>query len=171
MTKKEFALLGMALKTYYPKESILPNEQALELWFKQLADIPYNVAEAALNKWVALNKWSPTIADLREIASELITEESPEWGDAWETVLRAVRKYGTWNERGALESLDEITRQCVERMGFKNICNAENISIERANFRMIYEQKLERKKRREQIPRGVAEQIATIKQDRLKVKL
>lgn len=33
MTKKEFAKIAMALKTYYPKESLLPNEQAMELWF------------------------------------------------------------------------------------------------------------------------------------------
>lgn len=170
MTKKEFALFGMALKTYYPREAILPNEQALELWFKQLADIPYTVAETALNKWVALNKWSPSIADLREIAAEVTTEESPEWGDEWEAVLRAVRKYGTWNERGALESLDAITRQTVERMGFKNICNSENISVERANFRMIYEQKLEKLKRRSQLPTALTEQLETLKQAKLEAK-
>ena len=69
MTRIEFATFAMALKTYYPRENLLPNEQALELWFRQLQDISYQVAEVGLHKWVALNKWSPSIADIREMAS------------------------------------------------------------------------------------------------------
>ena len=56
MDKKEFALFASALRTYYSKENLLPNSQAMELWFRQLMDIPYPVAEATLNKWVATNK-------------------------------------------------------------------------------------------------------------------
>ena len=65
MNRKEFALFASALRTYYPREKLLPNEQAMELWFNQLQDIPYKVAELTLNKWVATNKWSPSIADIR----------------------------------------------------------------------------------------------------------
>lgn len=65
MTKQEFALFAMALKTYYPKEQLLPNEQAMELWYRQVKDIPYAIAEMALQKWVSSNKWSPTICELK----------------------------------------------------------------------------------------------------------
>ena len=44
MNKKEFATFTMALKTYYPRENLLPNEQAREVWFSQLQDIPFEVA-------------------------------------------------------------------------------------------------------------------------------
>lgn len=66
MTKKEFAIFASALRTYYTKEQILPNDQAMELWFMQLKDIPYDAAQEMLNKWVANNKWSPTIAEIRQ---------------------------------------------------------------------------------------------------------
>jgi hypothetical protein len=57
MTKQEFATFAMALKTYYPREQILPNQQAMELWYRELQDIPMQVAEATLRKWVSTNKW------------------------------------------------------------------------------------------------------------------
>ena len=152
MNKKEFAIFASALRTYYPKENILPNEQALELWYKQLNDIPYNVAEVTLNKWVATNKWSPSIADIREQATGIVEGEAKEWGEAWQDVLRAIQNYGTYRELEALEGFDDITRQVVKRLGFKNICMSENIQNDRANFRMIYEQEQHRQRQDAQLP-------------------
>lgn len=152
INKKEFALFVSALKTYYPREKLLPNEQAIELWFRQLQDIPYKVAEVALNKWVATNKWSPSIADLREAATALTEGEPKEWGEAWEEVYRSLGKYGSYREREALDSFDDVTRETVKRIGYRNICWSENISVERANFRMIYEQLMQRKKQDAQLP-------------------
>ena len=46
--KKEFGMFTAALKTYYPREDkLLPNQEAMELWYRQLQDIPYIVAETA----------------------------------------------------------------------------------------------------------------------------
>lgn len=163
MDKKQFSLFAMALKTYYSKEEkLLPNNQALELWFQQLKDIPYEVAELALNKWVATNKWSPSIAEIRETAAEIVNGKQPDWGEGWEQVLRAIRQFGSYRVGEALESLDGITRQCVERIGFREICASENISVERANFRMLYEQLLERKKIDNQMPVTLAALIEGI---------
>lgn len=155
MIKNEFAIFASALKTYYPRENLLPNTQAMELWFKQLEDIPYKVAETALNKWVATNKWSPSIADIRAQASEIVNGAIPDWGKGWEQVENAIRRYGTYREGEALESFDEITRQAVNRLGFKNICLSENPQADRANFRMIYEELAQRKKQDDQVPEQI----------------
>lgn len=169
MDKKEFAQFAMALKTYYPKENLLPNNQAMELWYRQLQDIHYTVAEAALNQWVATSKWSPTIADIREAAASVKNGEIPDWGEGWEQVLMAVRKYGTYNVQEAMESFDPITRQCVERLDFYNICTSKNISTDRANFRMIYEQLAERKQKETQIPAELSKMIEGIRQEQLRI--
>lgn len=152
MNKKEFTIFASALRTYYPKENLLPNEQAMQLWFNQLNDIPYNVAEVTLNKWVATNKWSPSIADIREQATGLTQGEAKEWGEAWQDVLRAIRLYGSYEELKALDSLDEITRKTVKHLGYRNLCFSENIQNDRANFRMIYEREQERAKQSAQLP-------------------
>lgn len=159
MDKKEFSIFASALRTYYPKEQILPNQQAMELWYRELCDIPYKVAEVALRTWVATNKWSPSIADIREMTSTVTEGNIPDWGEGWEQVLKAIRKYGFYNEAAAMNSLDEITRKCVERLGFRNICMSENIAADRANFRMMYEQLAERKKTDAKIPLQVQEKI------------
>ena len=162
MTKKEFATFAMALKTYYPRENLLPNEQAMELWFRQLQDIPYQVAETGLNKWVSLNKWSPSIADIREMTTTITQGELPDWGEAWEEVCRAIRKYGFYQVGEALESLSPLTRQTTERIGFTNLCTSENPSADRANFRMIYERLAEREKREAQLSVGIKLQISQL---------
>lgn len=151
MDKKEFGLFASAIRTYYPKENILPNQQAMELWYRELQDIPYAVAEAGLRQWVSTNKWSPSIAEIREITSQVQHGSIPDWGEGWEQVLLAIRRYGTYRIPDAMESFDPITRRCVERLGFRNICLSENINHDRANFRMIYEQLSEREKKEKQL--------------------
>lgn len=165
MNKQEFSLFTMALKTYYPRENLLPNSQAMELWFKQLQDIPYHTAEVALNKWVATNKWSPSIADLREAVAEVVSGAAIDWGEGWEQVLKAVRKYGVYRAEDAMESFDTLTRQCVERIGFKQICLSENIATDRANFRMVYEQLAERQKKEAQMPQVLKNLIGEIRRN------
>lgn len=152
MTKKEFSIIAAAMRTYYPKENLLPSNESMELWYRELSDIPYNVAEAGLRKWVATNKWSPTIADMREFATTVQIGDIPEWGEGWEQVLMAIRRYGSYRIPEAMESFDPITRRCVERLGFRNICMSENIAVDRANFRDMYKQMAERQRKDAQLP-------------------
>lgn len=155
MTKKEFATFAAAMKTYYPKENLLPNAQAAELWFIELQDLPYEVAMIALRQYVHTSKWSPTIADLRERAAGITLGEAPDWGEAWQKVQNADRWYGMYREEEAVETLDELTRETVKRLGFQNICLSENAVADRARFKDIYEQLAERKKRERNLPESM----------------
>ena len=83
MDKREFSLFASALRTYYPKEQILPNAQAMELWFRELQDIPFEVAEASLRKWVTTNKWSPSIAEIREMTANIVDGDQITWAESW----------------------------------------------------------------------------------------
>lgn len=162
MTKKEFAYIAMALKTYYPKENILPNDKAMELWFDQLQDIPYNIAEIGLKKWVSLNKWSPSIAEIRQMSAEISLGEISDWSEAWNEVQRAIGQYGFYEAEKAVESLSPLTKETVKRIGFTNICMSENPSADRANFRMIYETLAERKKKDAQISEPLRQLISQV---------
>lgn len=165
MNKQEFGLFAAALKTYYPREALLPNNQAMELWYKQLSDIPYHIAEMSLNKWVATNKWSPSIADIREMAVTIKSGEKPQWSDGWEEVLKAIRCFGSYRETEALESMSELTRLSVRRLGFKNLCMSENIMADRANFRMIYEQMADRDYNAKRLPVNLVTMIEDVRRD------
>lgn len=165
MDRKEFAAFVMAIRTYYPKENILPNEQAIELWYRELQDIPAAVAETALRKWVATNKWSPSIAEIREMTVNITEGDSLTWGEAWEQVVMAIRRYGSYNPRDALESLDPLTRRCVKHLGYHELCMSENPTADRANFRMIFETLSQRKKTEQQLALPLREIIDALRLD------
>ena len=155
MNKKEFATLVAALRTYYPRETILPNQQAMDLWYMELKDIPGEVAMMALREHVSMSKWSPAISDLRELSAKIQGGEAPDWGEAWQKTQNAIRRMGMYREQEALESLDEITRATVERLGFQNLCLSENVVADRARFKDIFEQLTERKKRDSRLPEAL----------------
>ena len=165
MTRSEFAVFSAALKTYYPREQLLPNEQAMELWYQRLSDIPATVAEAALNMWVTTNKWSPSIADIREEATKVMYGEIPDGGEAWHNVNRVMREYGSYNPGAALAELDDLTKECVKRLGYIDLCMGTNPAADRANFRLIYEQLANRKRLEEQLPPALQELIQSMRTD------
>jgi hypothetical protein len=127
----------------------------MELWFSQLRDIPAEIAEKALNEWVRTQKWSPSISDIRAAAADQVSGELLSWSDAWQQVLTAVRRFGFYRQKEALASLDDLTLKTVQRIGFTAICNTDNPAVERANFRMIYEQ-LAQRHRRDQTAHSIA---------------
>lgn len=166
MNKNEFSLLVSAIRTFYPAANILPNEQAMMLWYEMLKDLDYQTSEAAVKKWVATNKWPPTIADIREGASSVQSKGIKDWGEAWSDVKRAISEYGSYEAIKALDSLDELTRSAVKRIGFYDLCMSENQAADRANFRMIYEELAKREKEDRQLPDNVRLLISSI-QERL----
>lgn len=160
MEKKEFALWAMALNSYYPNVNPLQQKETVALWYEQLNDLTLEIAELALKKWVATNKWPPTIAEIRETAAEITNGSLPTWGEAWAEVEKAVRMYGHDRPKEALESMRPITRKACECVGFYEICMTENVSNERANFRRIYEELAEREKKENQLPEKLKMLIA-----------
>lgn len=162
MTQQEFSTFAMAVRTFYPREKILPNKEAMELWYRELSDIPYNAAEAVLRKWVSLNTWSPSIADIRAAVAEAQNGEMPDYGAAWESVQQAIHQFGFYNQREALDSLDPMTRGVVERMGFRELCMSETPMQDRAQFRKIYETIAEREKKKQQVAPPVQAMIESL---------
>lgn len=169
MTRQEFSKIAMAIKTYYPNAQILPNNAAMELWYQQLQDIPYNVCTLAVNKWVAINKWAPTIADIREYAAGIRRQES-DWSEAWEELMKNIQIYGFYRVAEGKKALSDLTRKTVERIGYVHICNSENIVADRANFRDIYNSLLAREKKQAVLSAGLQAAIETVKQKSIEMK-
>ena len=171
MTFEEFSRIGMALKSYYPKEErLLKDEYAIKIWYEALKDISYQTMYLAVNKWVSIERWSPTIADLRRLSFEVKNPDMLTWDEAWETVLEALNRYGYYRAREGVESLDEITRTVVRRIGWTTLCTSEQIGIERAAFRDMYNALIARTKENGQIAPAVRKVIeATKEQNRVAI--
>lgn len=158
MNKGEFKNIALAIKTSYPNAKVLQDNESMNIWYMMLEDIPYNIIQAAILEHISTNKFPPSIAEIREKCAGLTSIPVVDWGEAWESVMLAIRRCGYMQETEALESLDEITRKCVKRIGYQNICMSENITADRANFRMIYESEAERKKTDNQLPMSLRQQ-------------
>ncbi len=162
MVKSEFKSFAAALQTYYPRYDIFPNREAMELWFVAMQDLDYNALTTTLAKWVATQKWPPTIAELREMCSEVTEGKLPDWGEGWSEVSKAVRRYGFMRPEEALESMSPTTREAVRRIGWMEICNSENTDTLRAQFRQVYEIVSKRTVEDRKIPEALKETIQQI---------
>lgn len=163
MTKQEFALFVSALKTFYSKEEkLIPNKEAMALWYSQLQDIPYPLANAVLQKWVSTQKWSPSIAEIREQAVLIQNGPTPSWGEGWEAVRKAIRWYGIYNQQEAMESLSGITKEAVRYLGFRNLCLSENETSDRARFEQIYQVLEKRQHEDQQLSEGLRQSLKAL---------
>lgn len=166
MIYSEFLILAKAMKSVYTRDNFLPDEDSIKIWFQMLQDLDYKLASASIQKWMLTNKFPPTIAEIREGASGIELGDPLDWGEAWATVIRAVKMYGWYRQAEAMDSLDELTRECVKQIGgFSVICDSENIAVERANFRMAYETMERRKRENNQIPAKLLNTIAQIREN------
>lgn len=155
----KFKLLVKGMKSIYTAPNFLPDEFAVKMWYSFLKDYSYEVLSLAIQKFVVKSKYPPTVAELRQLAVEVTQGASNDWGKGWEQVNKAIRYYGYYQEKEALETMDDITRQTVQRLGFQNLCMSENLANDRANFRMIFEELDKRAKEEAQVPLALKEKI------------
>ena len=139
MTPKQFEKISKGITTAFPWANLFPNAEAVEIWYRKLGDISYEVMAAVVNRWIETKTQPPTIAALRQEADIVVNGLPPTWADGWEQVQKAIGRYGYMQADAALASLDTITAETIRRIGWQQICESENIDALRANFRMVHE--------------------------------
>lgn len=142
LMSSEWVKLTKGLKAIYARDNFLADEETVKFWYKMLNDIPYETLSLAVEKWIATEKYPPTPAELRQMASEVSLGDVPDWSLGWQEVMSALSKYGSWDIKGATESFSDLTRETVRRLGgFREICNCEDyrqLDVIRGHFRNIY---------------------------------
>ena len=165
MDRTEFSRWAMALKTYFPRDNLLPSQEAMELWYQELKDISFSVGAAMLRKWVDTQKWPPSISEIRTMCAELANGKLPEWSEGWAEVVRAIEKHGSMFPKEALDSMSPITRDAVEKIGWTAICMSENADVIRAQFRQVYQICLNRQVEDRQITPALKQTIRDLLPD------
>lgn len=164
MTREEFATLVKAMKAMYPQPQFIPDKYAFELWYGLLNDLSYSVGNMAVRQYMNTNKFPPTVADIRELATKIVNGSEPDWGEGWAQVQKAIHMYGMYNPDGAMEYMNEVTRDVVKRLGFQNLCTSDNEAADRARFREIYNGLSEEKKKRSVIPEALRREIDAVRE-------
>lgn len=120
MNKQDFlegiTILGVA----YDKEF---TEEQVSVWYQMLGNYTKQEFKSAIQELIKTEEHLPSIAKITKTIAKTKVN-LPDAEDEWQDVLRAVRQYGSWNEEGALESLEPYTRKIVKYIGFNRICMA-----------------------------------------------
>ena len=164
MNAQEFSTIAVAIRSAWPNANLMLDDKAKDVWYTMLVDLDYNACLVAIKEHMSTCRFAPSIAELRERCSNVTSVPVQSWGDAWEDVISAIRFCGMYREEEALQRMDAITRQCVKRLGFQNLCTSENITADRANFRMIYEQEQKAQKELRQLSPVLQEQKKSFQQ-------
>lgn len=125
------------------------------IYTRMLADLEYPAANAAVEQLLAISKWMPTVAEIRERALSLSVGDVKPGGEAWGLVLKAIRRYGYMRTPGIDFSFDDATTaECVSAMNWQELCNSENPTADRARFIELYDA-LAVQHRRKQLSEGL----------------
>lgn len=162
MTRDEFKVLVKGMKAIYSQPTFIPDADAFNMWFALIGDLPYEVCNVSVQKYMLTNKFPPTVADIRELAANVVSGDPLTWGESWERAINAVRRYGYMNPGEAMASLDPVTRKCVDSIGYMTLCTSENIMVERAHFQKIFDVMAKREQMEKQMPLQLKEAISLL---------
>ncbi|MEX2287445.1 MAG: hypothetical protein WD648_10170 [Planctomycetaceae bacterium] len=148
----EFAQLMAGLASATRKDF---GEEEMDFWLACFEDLPFAVVKSAFVRFVTSGDEWPTVAKIRRMATEQEHGQMHSSGDAFETVVKAVRRFGSYAMNEGLNSLDSLTRRAVEQTGgFGWYCeiSADNRQIIAAQFRRAYEGLADREQSLRQTP-------------------
>ena len=157
MDRQQFATLAIGIKSAYPASRILEDKASLDFWYMMLSDIPYDTAENAIMEHICTNIYPPNIAEIRKLCMERMRPHVLSFDEAWGVVQTAISRYGWYHPQQAFATMDELTLSVVKNLGWTRLCQSENITADRANFREAYEAKAAEQQKKSQLPGFVAD--------------
>lgn len=142
MTKEEFTKGIFFLTTAYNKDF---SQDQVSVWYEFFKDEDYEAFRKAVKRIIPLKQFMPSIAELKQ---EIATISNPvlqlNADEEWDNVLKAVRKYGSYRQDEAMQSLKPYTRNIARQIGYMRICQSESIQWERKEFIELFNTNKER---------------------------
>ena len=140
MDKIQF-LKGMKyLGTMYDKSF---TEEKIGLMYNLFENDDYDVYKQAIKNLVIKEQYMPNVA---KIKNEMLSVVSPELRntsiDEWNKVLNVVRNYGIYHQEEGLKTLNNLTKEVVEEMGFDLICESPEITKKEKQFKELFDEKI-----------------------------
>lgn len=111
--RERFKILVKGMKAVYTHQSFIPDQDAFNVWYALLKDLSYEDLNAAIQKHMMTNPHQPTIADIREAATQL-SSGSGEMSElkAWDMVRKAISN-SNYHAEDEFDRLPEAIRIAV----------------------------------------------------------
>ena len=177
MTVREFGIFADAIKTYFPRDNVLPTEKSMQLWYSELKDIPYQLAHTALRKYVSTNKFAPTIADIREQVAELNNQNEEELNEtaAWSLVLKAIRR-STYYSNEEFAKLPPVVQRAVSsprqlrEWAMLEDVDGKTLTVIQSNFQRTFRAEQQRERERSKLSPDVLKLMKPMNNPQIKDK-
>lgn len=174
MTRDEFKILVKGMKAVYAQQTFLPDKDAFDMWFALLQDLPYKLANVAIQKHMLTEKFPPTPAEIREKAAQMIEVPETEMSEleAWALVRKAIRNSGYH----AQEEFDKLPEACREAVG--SAANLEEWakmdyekveSVGQSHFIRNFRTAVLRIKEEQRLPEQMRKLISEMRESRMKI--
>lgn len=168
MEREEFKTLVKGMKAVYAQPTFIPDQDAFNVWYELLKDLPYTQANIAIQKYMLTEKFPPTIADIRTKANDIVAkvEESMSELEAWSLVSKAISNSGYHAE----EEFDKLPEVCQRAIGnpsnLKEWAMMESdkvATVEQSHFIRNYRVAVQRMQEDAKIPNHVKAAIADLR--------
>lgn len=149
MTKQEFFVLTNEMKAVYAGQKFIPDKVSMEVWYKLLCDIPFDLAEKAVVKYMQTEKFPPTPADIRSLAEEINRGSEMGEAEAWAMVYKAICR-SNYESEEQFDKLPPMIQKAVGSARQLRTWAADsdfNSSVESSNFKRAYREVLDAEKR------------------------
>lgn len=169
MEREEFKTLVKGMKAVYAQPTFIPDQDAFNVWYELLKDLPYAQANIAIQKYMLTEKFPPTIADIRTKANDIVAkvEESMSELEAWSLVSKAISNSGYHAE----EEFDKLPEACQRAVGnpsnLKEWAMMESdkvATVEQSHFIRNYRVAVQRMQEEAKIPAHVKAAIASMRE-------
>lgn len=164
MTKPEFAMIAVAVKSAYPASKIMADDASMEFWYRMLKDLNGKVVENAVMEHISTSVYPPNIAEIRKLCMERCKPPVLSFDEAWGVVQRAMSEYGWYHPQEAFALMDDLTVSVVKNLGWSRLCQSENPTADRANFREAYEAKAKEAVNSNMLPDFIANEKLMLQQ-------
>lgn len=139
------------------------DSQGLEVYAQLLADIPTEALMAAIVRHLAESEtpWFPAIGLLRRYAAEHINGVTPDWDEAWETIMKAVAHWSQHDKQRADEAwsmvADELGDYVKSLGGFYVLanCSSDELTVKQSHFRNAWTKRKEQAGAMQKLPENL----------------
>lgn len=150
------------LNQAYPDAKYETNDTLIDLWVSILGRYELSVLKAATVKLISESSFAPKIADIVKQIRSLLSLGQPTAAEAWGIVAQSLREYGYYEQQKGRDCLLPMIRRVVDQIGYRNLCECEQVEIIRAQFMRMYDQEIGRHQEALMLPQGVGEVVAQI---------
>lgn len=165
MERDEFKILVKSMKAVYAQPTFLPDQDAFNVWYALLKDLPYELASMAVQKHMLTEKFPPTIADLRAKANEVVEQPAEEMSEleAWALVRKAIgnSNYHADEEFARLPEVCRIAVGSPVNLREWAMMNSDQVAtVEQSHFIRNYRTAAKRMTEDRKLPPAFRERIA-----------